>query len=436
MLNKIKKEDVRYTKMYIDAFGVKYSHRTNPWAIAWWSAALPGFGHLTLGSYLKGFLFMFGEILLNLKARINLSIYYTFIGNFDKANDVFNERWGLFYIAVWIFAIYDSYLLSIEQNKICELEEAQEYRYFQKMHNSLFGMTFLNQREPFFTVFLSTILGGMGHVYIGQIIKGFILLGWSIAINYYSQTGHLVQKFVLGKEIYLQNVNWEWLLFLPSIWGFCIWDSYVHTIETNKLIIEEQRYTYGKKKGRKSLDNLPSSTTQENKDNSFTFLVGKSKQSISLELIINSFKIHGIDKHEIIFLDRLTNKKRETGDSIRKSDGISNFNGAICGATVLMLFGTMWGGALIPGGPIAIGLAGFLLGALIGYLIDAYLVGWIRAKLNWDPIKGSNPVEGEVLIIARVNSREQHDYVTKIFMEKNVPYVGVVNKEELQSLLT
>ncbi|HEX9060162.1 MAG TPA: hypothetical protein VF941_08270 [Clostridia bacterium] len=30
----------------------------NPWVTAWWSAAFPGFGHITMGIYIKGFILM------------------------------------------------------------------------------------------------------------------------------------------------------------------------------------------------------------------------------------------------------------------------------------------------------------------------------------------------------------------------------------------
>ncbi|MDK2917509.1 MAG: hypothetical protein PWQ37_242 [Candidatus Petromonas sp.] len=129
MFNTVKKEDIRLCKMYMSVFGIKYLHRFNPWTVAWWSAALPGLGHIHMGENLRGLLFLAGEIIINVKARINLAIFYTLIGNFQKANDVFDERWGLFYITVWVFAIYDSYRLSIEINQLCELEEMQEKRH-------------------------------------------------------------------------------------------------------------------------------------------------------------------------------------------------------------------------------------------------------------------------------------------------------------------
>lgn len=290
-----------------------------------------------------------------------------------------------------------------------------------------FGLNALEQRSPLFAAFLSMMLGGLGQIYVAQMFKGFILLGWTIVINYYSQINHIFAKSMLGKEIYLQKVDWQWLLFLPSIYGFCIWDSYVSTVEINKLLVEEQRYYFrGKKKF-----HIPDGERRFP-----MYLFGKCKQGVSLELIINSLKTHGLEKYGVIFLDRLNNDKRETGDSIRKSDGISNFNGAMCGAAIFMLFGTMWGGPIIPGGPIAIGLAGFFIGAVIGYVIDRYVVGWVRVKMKWDTIKGTNPLDGEVLIVVKVADQGQYHYVHKIFAEKDVRFVGEVDGDSMLHLVS
>ncbi|MFT9497256.1 hypothetical protein [Anaerosolibacter sp.] len=427
MLSTVKKEDVRITKMDMSIWGINYLHRSNPWTAAWWSAALPGFGHLYLGSYLKGFLFISGEIFINTKARINLAIFYTFIGDFEKTNNVFSTRWGLFYMAVWVFAIYDSYMQSIELNQLCDLEEMQENRYFKKFLISPFGINILTQRPPFMAAFFSFIAGGMGQAYNLQFVKGGILITWILIINYYSQMSHLFHKFIKGQEIYLQQVDWQWLLFFPSIIGFCIWDSYVGAVQINNLLVLEQRYTFSKKKH--------FHTGMEGRNYPMYF-IGTCKQSINLELIISTLETHGFNKYEVIFLDRLNNDKGKTGDSIRQSDGISNFNGAMCGAAVLMLFGTMWGGALIPGGPIAIGLAGFLIGGVIGYLLDRYVAGWLRAKWKLDGIKGSNPVDGEVMILVKASNKEQHDYISTIFAEKDIRFVGEIEEDSLTALVS
>ncbi len=409
------KEEARYIKMQISIFGINFLHRVHPWAAAWWSAAIPGFGHMYMGYYIRGLIFMSGEIFINLKSRINLAIFYTFTGNFEKANHALNERWALFYMAVWVFAMYDAWKLTIEGNKICELEEAQEQREFKRMNILGPVRNQLEQRPPLLAAFFSIVLGGIGQIYNGQYIKGIILTLWTIVINYNAQTNHLLGKFLMGKEIYLEMVNWQWLLFLPSIYGFCIFDAYMSAIEINKLQIEEQRYYLSKK------ENFHGTSKRKK----FPLIMyGGTKQSVDLELLVNSLKTHDIDKYKVVFLDRLNNDNREIGDSIRRSDGISNFNGALCGATVLMLFGTMWGGPVIPGGPIAIGLAGFLLGAALGYVIDRYLVGWIRVKLNLDTVKGSNSIDGEVLVLVNALDKDQYNYVKKTFLEKNISFVG------------
>lgn len=409
-----KRENIRYSKMAMSSWGTNYLYRSTPWSVAWWSAALPGFGHLYLGLYVKGLIFMSGEILINLKANLNLSIYYTFIGDFDKATSVFNELWGLFYIAVWVFAIYDSYRLSIEINKLCALEEVQKKRYFKRMSISSFGINALEQRPPVMSAFFSTIVMGMGQVYNTHFLKGFVLLGWAIAINHYSQLNILLQRFFLGEEIILEQINWEWLLFFPSIFVFSIWDSYVCCKEINNLFIEEQRYYFEKNKKVRFLSERAIYPM---------YLFGTVKASASLELIINSLKIGDINYHEVIFLDDISNVKRRGKEKI---DGVSNFNGSMCGATVLMLFGTMWGGTFIPGGPIAVGLAGFVLGALIGYLLDRYFMGWVR----------NDSIDEEVLFLVKVNNKEEYEYVTKVFSERNISHIGKVEGETLKKLVS
>lgn len=424
MITRTKKQDVQLVKMDMNKLGINYLHRTNPWAAAWWSAALPGFGHLYLGELLKGIIFMSGEILINTRARINLAIYYTFTGNLEKANNVFNERWGLFYMAIWVYAIYDAYMHSVELNQLSELEEAQEKRHFKKFSITPFGISYLSQRPPLLSAFFSFLVGGMGQAYNFEFAKSIILLTWVLIINYYSHFNHLIDKFVSRQDIFLHQVNWQWLLYVPSIFVFCIWDSYVGAVEINKLLVEEQRYTFGKRK-----------TLYGNDGGSFPmYLVGTFKQSINLELLTNTLKGQGMKKFEVIFLDRLNNDQRRTGDSIRQSDGISNLNGAMTGAAILMLFGTILGGAVIPGGPIAVGLSGFLIGAAMGYVLDRYVMGWIRRKLNLDSIKGSNPVDGEVMILVRIDNKDQHDLVSKVFAQKDVRFVAIMDRDDLKNL--
>lgn len=418
--------DARYIKMHMDALGINYIHRSQPWTAAWWSAALPGFGHLYLGCYLKGLTLITGEIFINIKARINLAILYTFIGNFEKANHVFNERWGLFYVAIWVFSIYDAYTLAIKTNQLCELEEAQETRCFTRSKISAIGINFLTQRNPALAVFFSFILGGMGQIYNCQYVKGFILLFWVFIINYYSQFNHLLVKTLTGKEIFLQQIDWQWLLFYPSIIVFCIWDSYVGAVEINRLFIEEQRYEMSK--------NMPCGLSGEVSAYP-AYLTGTCRQSVNLELLMNSFEKRSMKKYQIIFLDRVNNKCGNAGDTDKKMDGMSNFNGAMCGATIFMLLGTVWGGTVFPGGPILIGISGFVLGAVIGYLADKYVSGWARAKLNLPPVESSNSFEGKLILLVKIKDKDELQYAISLFEKHGIFFVGIIEGNTLNNFI-
>lgn len=56
------------------------------------------------------------EILINFKARLNLSILYIFTGQFGKAVKTVDPEWALVYGVIFAFAIYDSYRSNVEVN--------------------------------------------------------------------------------------------------------------------------------------------------------------------------------------------------------------------------------------------------------------------------------------------------------------------------------
>ncbi|MBM7603948.1 hypothetical protein JOC75_001921 [Metabacillus crassostreae] len=74
-----------------------------------WSIALPGFGQFLNGSLFKGSVFIFLEILVNVLSKFNLAILYSFQGEIQKAIDVTNLQWLMFYPCLYMFAIWDAY---------------------------------------------------------------------------------------------------------------------------------------------------------------------------------------------------------------------------------------------------------------------------------------------------------------------------------------
>jgi hypothetical protein len=74
-----------------------------------WSIALPGFGQLLNGKIIKGLLFIFLEIVINMQANFNQIIILSFLGRIDEAILHTDYRWLMFYPCVYLFAMWDSY---------------------------------------------------------------------------------------------------------------------------------------------------------------------------------------------------------------------------------------------------------------------------------------------------------------------------------------
>lgn len=74
-----------------------------------WSIALPGFGQFLNRRYYKGSIFILLEFLVNVFANFNLAIFYSFTGEIQKAIDVTNFQWLMFYPCLYMFSMWDAY---------------------------------------------------------------------------------------------------------------------------------------------------------------------------------------------------------------------------------------------------------------------------------------------------------------------------------------
>lgn len=74
-----------------------------------WSIALPGFGQLLNGKYLKGILFITLEILFNVMGNFNTVILLSFHLNIREATLEANYLWLMFYPCLYFFSIWDAY---------------------------------------------------------------------------------------------------------------------------------------------------------------------------------------------------------------------------------------------------------------------------------------------------------------------------------------
>ncbi|WP_202081326.1 hypothetical protein [Caldalkalibacillus salinus] len=74
-----------------------------------WSIALPGFGQFINGKYIKGILLVIIEILINVQARLNVAIVFSFYGQMNEAVQQSNYQWLMFYPCIYLFGIWDAY---------------------------------------------------------------------------------------------------------------------------------------------------------------------------------------------------------------------------------------------------------------------------------------------------------------------------------------
>jgi TM2 domain-containing membrane protein YozV len=231
----------RRYKAHVSIAGTTQFHLRNPYVIAWWSAAFPGFGHLLLSKYLRGLVLFIWEVFVNYQSKINLAMVHSFCGDIELAKEVIDIRWMMMYIPVYLFAIWDSYRTSVDMNKVHLLAE-RENAPFNSFSLGALEINYLDKRSPTMSVIWSMFMPGLGQLHLHRIVTAFFSLVWTIIFLYFSKTLIAVQLLFNGDiQQSTQALDMQWLMYMPSMWGFAIYDSYVNTVENNKLFDTEQQ---------------------------------------------------------------------------------------------------------------------------------------------------------------------------------------------------
>ncbi len=231
----------RRYKAHVSTLGTTQLHLRNPYIIAWWSAAFPGFGHMLLSKYLRGYALFIWEVFVNIKAHVNYAMIYSFQGNIDMAKEVLDTRWLLMYIPVYLFGIWDSYRTTVDMNKIYLLAEREEHR-FNSFSLGALEINYLDKRNPIMACMWSLFIPGLGQLYIHRILTSFFVIVSLVVFYYYSSVQEAIVLLFLGKVKEATSViKPEWLLFIPSHYGFAVYDSYINTVENNNLFDKDLR---------------------------------------------------------------------------------------------------------------------------------------------------------------------------------------------------
>ncbi|SDC93415.1 hypothetical protein SAMN02799630_01772 [Paenibacillus sp. UNCCL117] len=226
---------------HVSLGGTTQFHIRNPYIIAWWSAAFPGFGHLLLSKYLRGLVLFIWEVVVNYNAKINLAMVHSFCGDIQLAKETLDVRWTLMYIPVYLFGIWDSYRTSMDMNKVYLLT-VRENAPFSSFAIGTLEINYLDKRNPVMSVIWSLFMPGLGQLHIHRLLTAFFCVVWTIIFLYFSKTLVAVHHLFLGDMVKATSVlDKQWLLYMPSMWGFAAYDSYTNTVENNKLYDSEQR---------------------------------------------------------------------------------------------------------------------------------------------------------------------------------------------------
>jgi hypothetical protein len=245
----------------------------------------------------------------------------------------------------------------------------RENAYFSPFIIGFIEINYLDKRSPRVALLWSVLMPGMGQLYIHRIITAFFVLCVWIGIVYQSHFLEglqytLLMDFTKAKDV----ADKQWILFLPSIYGFALYDAYANTVENNKLFDEEQK-NYLNANFQNNQFDFPYDQPVELEGETM-HVISSFDHSIYVELVITALIEEGIPKNNIfsVSLDKRKEKPRMF-DTLHQSDGISLFDTGAAFGTALAVIGSSYG-FVLKGGPILWGCIGAIAGFLIGFVID------------------------------------------------------------------
>ena len=405
----------RRKRLDISRFDTMQMHTRHPLMTVWAAASFAGFGQMMVGSYVKGYLLVLLEIFINAAAHLNLAILYSFTGRIELAKEVLDIRWLLAYVVVYCYGLWDSYNLTVSMNTqaILASREKAPIDVFKMIPLSI---NFLDKRTPWVSLFWSTILPGLGHLYVLRMATGYFLILFTMVCAYYSRLLEAIHFTFMGDFIQATAVlDPQWLLFLPSIYLYSAHEAYSSAVELNKIFDIEQREFLQIRYQKFALE-LPILKTKESAE---MLITATFDHSSFVELAVTELEDKGIQKEKILAIPLVQDNDKDFAilDTTHRADGISIIDSAAVTGTIGMTFGVIYGFVWI-WGPIIWGLIGLLGGITAGLLLDYLLT---KRKLA---TRRKNKGSELVLIISC--DQTQADMVEKVLRTNTAFGVGIV----------
>jgi len=404
----------RRKRLDLSRFDTMQMHVRHPLVALWWAASFAGFGQMMVGSYVKGYLLVFLEIIINIQAHLNLAIIYSFTGRFEMAKTAVDTRWLLGYVLIYVYGLWDSYNLTVNTNKLAVLA-AREKAPIDVFKMIPFSINYLDKRVPWVSIFWSLVLPGLGHMYVLRMATGYFLILFWFVCAYYSRIFEVLQFTFMGDFGQAVAVaDPQWLLFLPSIYGYAAYEAYSSTVELNKIFDIELREFLQKRYQLLDLK-FPILKPEESIE---VLIAATFDHSQFVELAVTELEEKGIAKEKILAIPLVQEHKDfAILDTIHRADGISVFDTASVFATTGMTLGVIYG-FLWYWGPIIWGLIGLLAGAAVGFALDYLLT---KRKIS---TQRKSKVSELVLIVNC--DKTQGDLVEKVLRNNTAFGIGIV----------
>lgn len=208
---------------------------------------------------------------------------------------------------VYVYAIWDTRRATIDLNKYAILAD-QSNRSIADINPiaiSAIENNYLDKRKPWIAVFWSMVTPGLGHLYINRLPSGFYILTWFLVVIWFSNSLPAIHLTFIGEFQQATSIlHPQWMLFLPSMYGYAVYSAYAQCESHNKLMEKQQSHFLQEEYQNSSFKKKTYLFTERSGEMN---VVASFDHTVYLELAIKEIERQGITK-ENIFTVPLTEK--------------------------------------------------------------------------------------------------------------------------------
>ncbi len=119
------REDSQISGFKLGSLELNYLDKRSPLVSAIWSLLMPGTGQLYIHRIVMAAFLIIWWVAIIYLSNILPAVHYTFIGDFEKLKPLIDPHWALNISSAYMFAMYDAYTNTVENNKLFDWEQAK-----------------------------------------------------------------------------------------------------------------------------------------------------------------------------------------------------------------------------------------------------------------------------------------------------------------------